>query len=308
MKLLVLDNYESFSLVPYIQAAMPQHEVVKMGNIYTDHLWGIFINVNPDVVFVDFCDQNAVVLTERIKTLRHRPKIVIRLHGFEAQSWFPDKIDWGMVSDLIVVSPKFQEIMEQRLRNVPVKIHTIYNGIDLDKFQLQDAADNDDIAYVGYINKKKGPTLLRTVMASMPERKFHVGGVHQDEQVRLYMHDFNLKNVAYYGWVKTEEFLVGKRFVLSTSVTESFGMSIAEGMAMGLTTMVHDWAGAEKLWPQKCIWRTFDDLKAIQPEDPAWCREWVENRYSMKRCIGSVCALLFGNGNVGGEQLAKGSE
>ena len=84
MKILVLDNYENFTLVPQLREALPSHEVIKMGNIHTDHLWGVLCRIAPDVIFVDFCDKNAVVLTQRIKTLPRQPKVVIRLHGYEA--------------------------------------------------------------------------------------------------------------------------------------------------------------------------------------------------------------------------------
>jgi len=298
MKIMVLDNYGSFSLVSYLKEGLPEHEIVTMGNVHTDPMWKIFERVNPDIVFVDFCDDNAVHLTKRLRGWQKgdRPRVVIRLHGFEAQSWYLDEIDWGLVSHLIVVSPKFREIVEPKIKGVSVKV--VYNGVDLSRFQLQDpeGMDENQVAYVGYINKKKGPTLLRTVMASWPEKQFHVGGIHQDAQVQLYMNGVQLENVTYYGWVRTADFLIGKKYIISTSVTESFGMSIAEGMAMGLTPLVHEWPGADLLWPKGCIWRTFEDLKAIEPKDPEWCREWVSSRYSMKRCVDSVVDLLLGGG------------
>jgi len=296
MKLLVLDNYRSFTLVPYLRKRLQSHEVFTMGNIYNEHMWKIFSNIAPDIVFVDFCNQNAVNLTHRVKDLPKQPQIVIRLHGYEAQSWFLDKIEWDVVSALIVVSPKFKEIVESKFSVSNDMIHLVPNGIDLQKFQLQHNDDMDDqmIAYAGYLNKKKGPTLLRTLMASTPQKKFCIAGIYQDEQVRLYMEDFDLPNVTYYGWVKTEEFLKGKRFILSTSMTESFGMSIGEGMAMGLTPLVHKWPGAKYWWPKECTWDTFDELNAIldTPKDPEWCRQWIEERYSMDTCIDQVVKLL----------------
>ena len=299
MRLLVLDNYGSFSLVPYLKERFD--DIWTMGNVLNDHMWNVFVQNSPDVVFVDFCNENAVALTERVKGLKKRPKIIIRLHGYEAQSWYMSKIDWNMVSDLIVVSPKFKEIVEGKISGV--NVHVVSNGVDLQRFQLQEEFDDDAIAYVGFLNKKKGPTLLRTVMASMPHKHFHVGGVHQDEQVRLYFEDLRLPNATYYGWVRTEEFLKGKRFILSTSVTESFGMGIAEGMAMGLTPMVHAWPGADLVWPKECIWKTFGELERMLPLDPSYCRKWIEDRYSMDKCVEAVVKLIevpsFGNVRYG---------
>jgi len=280
--------------VPYLRDAMKDCEVVTMGNLYSEEMWRIFLNVNPDVVFVDFCDQNAVVLTDRVSKMVKKPKIVIRLHAFEAFEAFIRNVNWGMVDELVCVSEKYREIVASKVGHTGVNIRVIHNGVNMDRFKLQeDAGMGDDIAYVSYLNRKKGIALLRTVMASMQDKDFHIGGGYQEEVVQLYLQDLNLSNVSYYGHIDTSEFFKGKRFILSTSVSESFGMTIAEGMAMGLTPMVHGWPGAELLWPKECIWNTFDELKNIEPKDPAWCRQWIEDRYSMGRCIDEFVKILL---------------
>jgi len=296
MKLLVVDSFGSFSLVPYIKERIGVDELFSMANV-NDKTWNIFRDVNPDVVFIDFCNENAVYITERIKELPKKPKIIIRLHGYEAQSWFMREVKWETVSKLIVVSPKFEDIVKDKGLVPQEIVQLVYNGIDLNKFRLQEFTKESEarIAWMGYINKKKGPTLLRTIIASCPQNLFHVAGKFQDEQVRLYFDHLHLYNVSFDGWVKTEEFLLGKRYILSTSVTESFGMSIGEGMAMGLTPLVHNWPGAEYLWPQRCIFNTIDEMKKIEPLEPIECRKWVKDLYSMDKCITTIMGLIYGD-------------
>ena len=291
-RLLVLDNYESFSLVPYLKKKL-DCEIFKIGNIYEDRTFNALKRLAPDVVFVDFCDKNALTLTFRAGELSKVPKIVIRLHGYEAFTPYLNWIKWDYVSDLIVVSPLYEKIVRRRIGS-KVNVRLVFNGIDLDRFKLQTDEEMDDntISYVSYLNRKKGMALLRTVMASMPDRRFYVGGPIQEEMVGMYFEELSLENVKYCGLVKAEEFLRGKRFILSTSISESFGMSIAEGMAMGLTPMVHAWPAADTLWPKDCVWATFDELKEIKPKDPVWCREWVEKRYSMDGCVDGVINIL----------------
>lgn len=295
MTLMVLDNIGSFSLVPHLKMIIPKGEIFSMVSIDSDNFWDIFKSTNPDTVFVDFCNENAVDLTKRVKELPNKPRIVIRLHGYEVQSWYMEAIDWSQVDVLIVVSPKFKEIVRSKNIILGSRVNVVYNGIDLNKFKLQDDSlvDNKSIAYAGYLNKKKGPSLLRTVMFSMPDRRFYVASQYQDEHVELYFEDLDLPNVSYLGWGDTSQLLQGRRYILSTSVTESFGMSIGEGMAMGLTPLVHHWPGADLLWPKECLWKSFDELKAIKPKDPVWCRKWIEDRYSMKTCIDQVLMLLL---------------
>lgn len=294
MKLMVLDNVGSFSLVPYLREVKKDWQIFSMANIANDQMWEIFKKTDPDVVFCDFCNENAVDLTRRVKDLPKKPKIVIRLHRYEVHSWYMSKIDWSQVTNLVVVSPKFKELVKDKKVLLGPQIHVVYNGIDMNKFGLQDdaAVDNRSVAYVGYFNQKKGLALLRTIMASMPERRFYLAGTYQDPFVQLYMEDLELQNAVYCGWSQTEQFLLGRRFLISTSLTESFGMGIAEAMAMGCTPLVHHWPGADDLWPKDCLWNTFDELKAIEPKDPAWCRQWVADRYSMDACIEKVVQLL----------------
>jgi glycosyltransferase involved in cell wall biosynthesis len=294
-KLMVVDNIGSFSLVPYFKEKF-DGEIYSMSNLFSREMWEIFKRVSPDVVFVDFANENAVNMANLAKEeLSKKPKIIVRLHGYEAQSELIKQVDWNHIDHLIVVSPKFEEIVKSKVGDA-VQVHVVPNGIDFDKFKLQNAEEisHEDWAYAGYLNKKKGPTLLRTVVKSMKDKQFHIAGSYQDEHVRLYMECADLPNAKFYGWVDTGEFLTGKGFILSTSVTESFGMSIAEGMAMGLTPAVHHWPGAELIWPEKYVWETFDDLKniSLNPMDPNECRAWVEERYSMENCIESVMSLF----------------
>lgn len=293
MKILVLDNYESFSLVPYLKEQLVDDEVVKMGNIHTEPMWEILKTVDADVIMTDFCDQNAVVLTNRVNELKRKPKIVIRLHAYEAFCGFIHQVNWDVVDHLITVSPSYAELVKTKVPS-HVDVRMIYNGLDLEKYKLQDENFMDDnaIAFIANLNRKKGMALLRTVMASFPSREFHIGGVSQEEQVSIYMHDLPLSNVHYYGRVDTAEFLKGKRYLLSTSIHESFGMTIAEGMAMGLTPMVHGWAGADRLWPKECIWNTFQEFDNIGKKSVEWCRSWIEDRYSIQRCIDDVVDTL----------------
>ena len=294
MKLMVLDNVGSFSLVPYLREAKKDWEIFSMANIANDQMWEIFKKTDPDVVFCDFCNENAVDLTRRVKDLPRKPKIVIRLHRYEVHSWYMSKIDWSQVTNLMVVSPKFKELVKSKKVLLGSQIYVVHNGIDMHKFALQDdaAVDNRAVAYVGYFNQKKGLALLRTIMASLPERRFYLAGTYQDPFAQLYMEDLELRNAVYCGWSQTEQFLLGKRFLISTSLTESFGMGIAEAMAMGCTPLVHCWPGAADLWPTDCLWNSFDELKSIVAKDPAWCRQWIADRYSMDTCIAKVVSLL----------------
>ena len=296
MKLLVVDHVESFSLVPRLKPILEaggRHKVWKMGTVCTEQMWQIVRSVDPDVIMAEFADANAAVLSRRVTELSKRPKLVVRLHGYESQDAFLKRVAWENVSALVVVSPYFERLLRGKVGG-RVRVERIENGVDLARFPLAPERVIDDraVAVLGYLNHKKGPALMRFIAASMPERTFHLGGIVQEESVARLLADARLSNLTMHGWVKPEEFLPGKRWIMSTSLTESFSFAVAEGMAAGLTPLVHGWPGAEELWPPECVWRSFDQLRSIEPRDPAWCRQWVADRYPVERCVDRFIALF----------------
>ena len=54
-----------------------------------------------------------------------------------------------------------------------------------------------------------------------------------------------------------------KGVLLSTSMYESFGLNIGEAMAVGAFPVVHDFPGADRLWPEECLFASIDDAVAL---------------------------------------------
>ena len=74
---------------------------------------------------------------------------------------------------------------------------------------------------------------------------------------------------------------------------ESFGMNIGEAMAVGAFPVVHDFPGADRLWPAECLFASIDQAVAlIRAGRPGLYRDWVAERYSLGRQAAAVIALL----------------
>ena len=81
--------------------------------------------------------------------------------------------------------------------------------------------------------------------------------------------------------------------LLSTSMYESFGLNIGEAMAAGAFPVVHDFPGAEALWPEECLFaRSGDAVALIRSARPGLYREWVRDRYGLERQREAVLRLL----------------
>jgi hypothetical protein len=80
---------------------------------------------------------------------------------------------------------------------------------------------------------------------------------------------------------------------------ESFGLNIGEAMAVGAFPVVHDFPGADRLWPPECLFASVDQAVAlIRSAQSGLYRDWVTARYALARQASAILGLL---GRVGGE-------
>jgi len=67
------------------------------------------------------------------------------------------------------------------------------------------------------------------------------------------------------------------------------------GMACGLTPIVHNFAGADRLFPSKYLFNIAEEFceRALGPEyDPANCRRFVEDRYPLREQLRQIGGIV----------------
>ncbi|MDL2271606.1 hypothetical protein LJC23_01055 [Desulfovibrio sp. OttesenSCG-928-I05] len=71
-------------------------------------------------------------------------------------------------------------------------------------------------------------------------------------------------------------------------------MNIAEAMAKGIKPLVHNYFGSSFFYPRKFIFNTQDECVAIAERDynPAFCRAFVADRFSLQEQLAHVDAVL----------------
>lgn len=257
-----------------------------------------------DIAWFEWCDALLIEATR----LEKRCLIICRLHSYEAFTNMPAQVNWDRVDHLLFVNDSVREIFRQQV-SAPVETSVIHNGLDLTRFTLpEDKPVTKKIASVGYINYKKNPALLlycfKKIYEYDPDFSLHIAGKHQDPRIRLYFEDFLQKNplpVYFDGWVDDmPSWYADKTFVISTSLFESFHYSIAEGMASGLLPLIHNWHGADRLYPDEFLFSDPDQclhlITRLQEADISKVREdnrrFIAERYDVRDKTSQIGALL----------------
>lgn len=252
-----------------------------------------------DIVWLEWCWDHAVWATHG-DVLGGRP-CVLRLHSIEAlQTDYPARVNWGRIAQIITVGGDIADLIAD---TVPAdRMRIIPNGIDLTRFQ-PGHPDRRRIAWVGHVEPKKNPMLLvqiaHRLLRADARYSFHVAGALTDLRTARYLRqmigELGLGDaIRFDGHVADiATWYADKGVLLSTSMYESFGLNIGEAMAVGAFPVVHGFPGADRLWPEECLFASIDDAVAlIRSARPHLYRDWVARRYGLVQQIEAVLDTL----------------
>lgn len=252
-----------------------------------------------DISWFEWCDE-LVIYGSKLE-LANEKRIVCRLHSYEAFTDYHKKVNWDNVDKLVFVAEHIKKNVLKKININDEKAVVIPNGINLNKFTYKERKKGFNIAYVGYINYKKGPMLLlhafKDIYDSDNEYKLYIAGQFQDERYVLYFNqmieEMGLeKNVFYEGWQNDiNKWLEDKNYILCTSVLEGHPVGIMEAMARGLKPLIHNFVGCRDIYPEEYIWNTSNELVTLIEKDygnPMEYRKFIEKNYSLEKQIEKI--------------------
>jgi glycosyltransferase involved in cell wall biosynthesis len=256
-----------------------------------------------DIVWLEWCWDHAVWATNADCLAGKR--CVVRLHSIEAlQTDFPARMNWSRVDRLITVGEDISDILFTNHPSIAEHIRPdiIPNGIDMERF-ASGRPNRHLVAWVGHLEPKKNPMLLLQIAHTLhrvdPRYVVHVAGAFTDVRTARYvkrlMASLGLAGVVRFDGEIADmpAWYADKGVLLSTSMYESFGLNIGEAMAVGAFPVVHDFPGADRLWPEECLYASIDHAVAlIRSSRPGLYRAWVADRYGLERQRQSVLRLL----------------
>ncbi len=253
-----------------------------------------------DISWFEWCCDLAVIGSRQTKVCKN----IIRLHRYEAYSNWPSQVRWENIDCLVTVGNTF--VKDALLKQVPdietrTQLYTIQNGVNLDKFGFVERPRGKNLACIGYMNMRKNPMFLLQCMQKLhyidKEYKLFVAGNFQDamlEQYVRYMVDtLGLAEVVFFdGWQKdVNAWLQNKSFIVSTSIGEGHPVGILEGMACGLKPVIHNFPGADQIFPNEHIFNISEEFcrQVLSPDyEPQKYRCFIEHRYPIKNQLQKI--------------------
>lgn len=251
MKIAVYDPLKAFT--PFIEHLGKSHEVTYIDiPVSLDELrWQ---HISNDIVWYEFCDEVFH------RSIAHPKECVLvnRLHSYELFTDVPGKADWGKVDLLVASSREVKSLLESKREIIDFPpIRVLANGPDLDKIKPPDDKQyGKNIAVVGALNYKKNLPLAVYCLERLKGHGYtmHFIGESQDLRFDYYLKhmvkNLGLENDAFFhGGMPHEDVMLALQncdYILSTSLYESFGQGIMEGIASGCLPLLHDFPGAKE--------------------------------------------------------------
>lgn len=259
-----------------------------------------------DICWFEWCDDLLIhgskVPSAAVKTL------ICRLHSYEAFTFYIKKVYWQAVDQVIFDGEHMREYVLDQVKTLKKeKTAVVPNGIKLDQYTFQQRQKGFHIAYVGYINYKKGPMLLLQAFKALidkdPRYKLFIAGTFQDARYQLYFRQMidELRltdSVQFDGWQDDmNQYLEDKHYLICTSLLESQHMSAMEAMAKGIKPLIHNFYGAKTIYDESVVWNTIDEFVAMMTSGDYTSlhyRSFIEEHYSYDLSMRKIEEMISG--------------
>jgi len=257
-----------------------------------------------DISWFEWCTDLAAAGSQLPKVCKN----IVRLHRYEAYLHWPAQVNWANIDLLIMAGNSF--VKEALLKQVPdieskTTIETIPNGVNLDRFRFVNRPRGKNIVFLANLRMVKNPAFILQCMQKLhyidAAYQLFIAGRFQDYALLQYItHMINTLGLNEFvhldGWQKDiNSYLADKHYVASTSIIESQGMGVLEGMACGLKPVVHNFPGAEEIFGEGYLFNISEDFcRQVLSEDyePIKYRRFVEERYSHKRQLAGINGIF----------------
>jgi len=255
---------------------------------------------SSDICWFEQCANLAVTASKMPKVC----KIIYRLQRHEGYQQWTKEVNWANIDILVTVGNSFfRDALSQTVPELDesTSIVTIGNGVNLDKFTFTNRRSGKNIAFLGNLGMVTNPAFVLQCMQKLhyidPEYRLFFGGQFADAALEQYLRHIvvplGLRDVVFFdgGAEDLNCWLGDKHYIVSTSIIESEGMGLLEGMACGLKPVIHNFPGAEQAFPSEFLFNISEEFcEQILSDkyEPQWYRRFVEENYPLENQLRNI--------------------
>ncbi len=231
-------------------------------------------------------------------------KNVVRLRHYDAYRQWPRQVDWSNIDIIVAVGNSFVKdaiIQKLPLLESQTSIVTVSNGVNLEQFAFRPRQRGKNIAFLANLRMDKNPAFVLQCMQKLHyiDAEYHLffGGGFVDSALEQYLKHMvdalDLQDVVFFddrqddvnGW------LADKHYIVSSSIIESQSRGVLEGMACGLKPVIHNYPGADRMFPSEFLFNISEEFcEQILSDnyEPQRYRRFVEENYPLEKQLAKI--------------------
>lgn len=316
-KLLIIAAANNFHFIKDIADAMRDEFEIETFGISQDSLASAAGSLrekfdSADIIWLEWADGFNMDLL--ILGNLYDKKVILRIHRYELftprtlelLTRLTESGNYKKIDKLVFVSETVRQIGVSKFPWMENSV-VIPNLIDHTKFPLVKKDKGYNLLFLGRVSYVKNLPLCLTMFHELlkldSNYKLHIVGEISDPELLYYLENFISKtringNVIWHGRVKNDklpELMKDMNYIVCSSIFESQGMGIIEGMSAGLKPVVFNFPGAENLYPKKWLWSDRTDFVGnILSSDynPQEYRDYVKCKFSIQENLSVYTNLI----------------
>jgi len=256
-----------------------------------------------DISWFEQCGDLAAIGSKRA----HVCKNIVRLGRCQGDEQWLRQIEWANVDVLVMVDGEFDR--NALLGGMPKiegrSVVVVPRGVNLERFDIVERQRGKNIAYLSEIRVEENPALVLQCMQKLhyidSEYRLFFGGEFQNAAIERYIRHMvdalGLGGVVFFDGRPEDvrNWLRDKHYVVSTGLSEHYGTELLEAMACGLKPVIHNFPGADRIFPPEFLFNISEELcERICSEryEPETYRRFVQESYPLENQLREINRIL----------------
>ncbi|MBP8909959.1 MAG: hypothetical protein KBI32_00465 [Phycisphaerae bacterium] len=235
-------------------------------------------------------------------------RIVVSVRRSDLCDRWAKDVCWENVSILVQIgSSAVEEVLVEQVPDIRnrTRLVVVPNGVNLQRYALRRRERGKNLACIGCLTMQANPAFLIQCMQKLhyldPEYRLSFAGSFEspllEQYIRHMVRTLDLTEVISFepSYGELNSWLSDKHYIVACGIGEEQIEALLAGMACGLKPIVHNFPGADKLFPSQHLFNIAEQFceRVLGREyEPEQYRRFVEQRYPLDQQLSRVNGIL----------------